>query len=1087
MKTIKCLSKASGTAMPSSNLSLPSIKQQTAFRCAANGSLSKCTRRLLTLVFLAWTAVLSAQKLNWVLHPSAPNDRIIGGDEHFNDMDHDAAGNLLVTGSFEYTADFDPGPNKADLTAVDSLKDIFVAKYDAAGKYLWAFRLGNDGRDEGFGISTDANGNVYVTGTFVGLGVDFDPGPGTALLSGTDAQSTNTFVAKYSPSGGYLWAFGIQSDSIVGRCIQVDGNGDVWVAGSLYPGSQAVDFDPGPGSTNLNTGTNTAFFMAKYTGAGAYQWVRSVGNAAGAFVTDMALDGKGNVLLAGTFFGSIDIDPGPGMTQLTDGGNGDGFVAAYDPSSLLVWAFALQNSDSCTVNGIAVDANGNLFVTGQFYGAGLDLDPGAGTASVSSLGESDIFLAQYNASGAYQWGFSTGSEYADEGRSVAADKDGNVVLSGYFSGLDVDFDLGAGAHTLSTSGEDLDTDIFVAKYTANGDHLWAATVQGNGRDAGNKVLTDENGNVYAAGYFAHSNVDFDPGAAEALLSAGYIHNQDGFIWRLTKDGGYAWAIHAGLYGRDYGNTVCARMTRDAAGNIYIAGLLFGYNVDMDPGPGEALLSATGELSDLYFAKYDKNGNYVWAKRVGGVGFDYGMGIAVDNDGNVYLLGSATPDGSFDYDPGPGEAIFTTDPGSWLNSVLAKYDKDGNYLWSKVLQYCDPRALAVDGNGNAYFAGQFFGVDVDFDPGPGTAYMSTVDDDYNIFMTKFDKNGNYVWAKSMGGSHFESVWDIALDPGGNVCITGDFGSEDADFDPGPGKAILPYLDQSDSYLAKYTSDGEYLWAISIVGKDSEESHCVAVDDKNNIYIAGGFFGTEVDFDPGPGTAYLNATDSTTDIFIAKYSPQGTLIWAKDLGTDEKYEQAWDLSIDATGALYMAGDYRSGNNSQAGKSDIFVGEFDADGNFVAYAGSGITTYCVHASGDGDVLIGGSFYDTVDFDPGADVLALTSDYLYSDFFVVSYDFSGLTGTTDPADSGAELLQNRPNPFKGQTRIGFVLPEACEAQLRVFDASGRELFSKTKNYAEGKHEEMFDATGMSGVLWYELATPFGVVSKKMIVLGDE
>ena len=66
-------------------------------------------------------------------------------------------------------------------------------------------------------------------------------------------------------------------------------------------------------------------------------------------------------------------------------------------------------------------------------------------------------------------------------------------------------------------------------------------------------------------------------------------------------------------------------------------------------------------------------------------------------------------------------------------------------------------------------------------------------------------------------------------------------------------------------------------------------------------------------------------------------------------------------------------------------------------------------------------------------------------------------------------------------------MLPEACEAQLRVFDASGRVLFSQTKNYAEGKHEEMFDATGMSGVLWYELATPFGVESKKMIVLGEE
>ncbi|HRH45275.1 MAG TPA: hypothetical protein PKY82_26790, partial [Pyrinomonadaceae bacterium] len=124
-----------------------------------------------------------------------------------NDIARDAAGNLLVTGSFSLTADFDPGPGRANLIGKGTGKDIFVAKYDATGQYLWAFNLGEAGQDEGFGITSDASGNVYVTGYCEGTGIDFDPGPGSAILDGTGPNNESAFVAKYSPAGDYLWAF----------------------------------------------------------------------------------------------------------------------------------------------------------------------------------------------------------------------------------------------------------------------------------------------------------------------------------------------------------------------------------------------------------------------------------------------------------------------------------------------------------------------------------------------------------------------------------------------------------------------------------------------------------------------------------------------------------------------------------------------------------------------------------------------------------------------------------------------------------------------------------------------------------------
>ncbi len=1086
MNIIKCPHQAYGAAMPSSSLQLLRAMRQAAFYGTAYFTRPVYTRNLFTLLLLVWTMALSAQKLDWVVRPSAPDDNIIGGDEQFNDIARDAAGNLLVTGSFSLTADFDPGPGRANLIGKGTGKDIFVAKYDATGQYLWAFNLGEAGQDEGFGITSDASGNVYVTGYCEGTGIDFDPGPGLAILDGTGPNNESAFVAKYSPAGDYLWAFGISGDSIGGRNIRVDGNGDVFVAGHLYPTGQVIDFDPGLGTTNFNPGNPYAFFVAKYSAGGAYQWAQVAGNDTEAYIEDLELDGSGNILLAGAFFTGVDFDPGPGQTVPGNGGNSDGFVAKYDPSGNLVWVRALENAGSCTVRDLALDQDGNLLLTGQYSGAGLDLDPGTGSTSVSSLGETDIFLAKYDAAGTYQWGFGIGSDHADGGSGLAVDPDGNAYLSGYFAGPGVDFDPGSGTANLSTLADTtFNTDAFVAKYAANGGYLWAKNAKGTGNDSGSRITTDGNGNIYAAGYFSGSNADFDPGPAQVLMSAGYLLNRDGFIWNLTKDGQYGWAVHVGLYGSDfYGAMACNKVARDAAGNVYVTGQIFGYNIDMDPGPGEALLSATGELSDAYFAKYDANGNFVWAKRVGGVDFDYGAGIALDADGNIYLLASSWLETPFDYDPGPGEALLAPEPGVWLNTIVAKYDNDGNYLWAKLLQSCDPRALTVDDNGNTYFTGQFVGTDIDFDPGPGTAYMSTVDDDYNIFMARFDADGNYVWAKSMGGDSYESAWAIALDPDGNVCLGGEFDSDLADFDPGPGEALLTLVKQGDMFLAKYTAGGEYLWARSAGGKGSEEVRGVATDGSGNIYIAGLFFGTGADFDPGPGTLILDSAEDTSDIFLAKYTPSGDLVWARDFGENDQYEQCFDLALDANGALYIAGDYRS-KNPAPGQSAIMVSKFDNSGNHVATTGSGMYTYGVHARGDGEVVVGGSFYDTVDFDPGDNVVEYTSHYQYGDLFIARYDFSGLTRSIDLPDSGVELLQNRPNPFSGSTTIGFILPEAGDARLRIFDATGRLLAERNGHYPAGKSEEAFEFSGISGVLFYELVTPSGTQTRTMTMLA--
>ena len=204
----------------------------------------------LTFALLLWSAAASAQTLDWAVHPYSPVGAEEGGFERAYANTMDAAGNQLVTGYFYNTADFDPGPGTANLST-NNEGDVFVAKYDAAGNYLWAFQIGDNNLDEGLGIETDAGGNVYVTGKFRGTDVDFDPGPGTALLN---SEQYGAFVAKYSPSGAYQWAFALNSVSAAttGYDLKIDGSGNVCVTGdiSAYYNVE-IDLDPDAGEADF--------------------------------------------------------------------------------------------------------------------------------------------------------------------------------------------------------------------------------------------------------------------------------------------------------------------------------------------------------------------------------------------------------------------------------------------------------------------------------------------------------------------------------------------------------------------------------------------------------------------------------------------------------------------------------------------------------------------------------------------------------------------------------------------------------------------------------------------------------------------
>ncbi len=240
-------------------------------------------------------------------------------------------------------------------------------------------------------------------------------------------------------------------------------------------------------------------------------------------------------------------------------------------------------------NSIAVDASGNVYTTGEFYGT-ADFDPGAGTFDLTPVGNSDIFISKLDALGNFVWARSIGGlDSFDKGFSTAVDASGNVYTTGKFEG-NVDFDPGVGTFTLSSAGS---ADIFISKLDAAGNLVWAKAMGGAYHDRGFSIAVDTSGNVYTTGRF-EGTADFDPGVGTfTLTSAGDF---DIFISKLDATGNLVWAKAMGGTSGDAGYSIAV----DASGQVYTTGYFNG-TADFDPGVGTFTLTSAG-YRDIFVYK-----------------------------------------------------------------------------------------------------------------------------------------------------------------------------------------------------------------------------------------------------------------------------------------------------------------------------------------------------------------------------------------------------------------------------------------------------------------------------------------------------
>lgn len=420
-----------------------------------------------------------------------------GSDQQGNAIATDAAGNVLVTGWVSGSANF----GSVNLTAAGG-HDVFVAKLDPGGAYLWAKVFGDVDNQEADAIAVDGSGNVVVTGVVSGS-IDF--GQGSLPCPAGDC----VFVAKLAPTGAPLWGkvFG-NANYGTGAGIAVDSSGNVFVTGFV---NGSADFG---GGTLMSAGGDD-IFVVKLDPTGGLLWAKLFGDISNQKGTGIATDASGNVLVTGHVKGSVDFGSGPMASPVADAI----FVAKFDPTGAPVWSslFPDVSGKGNTATGIAADVSGNVLVTGWVSGS---VDFGSGP--LTSAGGFDVFLAKFDLGGTLLWSHLFGDAASQVGWGVAVDPTANIVVTGYFSGA---VDFGTGTGEIVSAGL---ADIFIAKFKPDGTALWSKRFGDPTNQAGFGVATDPSSNIVVTGYI-RGTIDF--GIPPPLTSMG---GEDIFIAKLSQ-------------------------------------------------------------------------------------------------------------------------------------------------------------------------------------------------------------------------------------------------------------------------------------------------------------------------------------------------------------------------------------------------------------------------------------------------------------------------------------------------------------------------------------------------------------------------
>ena len=954
----------------------------------------------------------------------------------------DSNGNVYLIGNFNVIADFNPSSTETNLTAINSQDgDMFIAKYNANGDFLWVKGIGGTGYVNCSAVVIGGN-FIYMAGKYTNT-IDFDPSANSSNLTSANGSFEAAFMAKYDLNGNHISSKSIDGETDLKFTSIIFSNNQLLVAGNF---SGAVDFDPSTNALNLSSNGRTDIFIAKYSTLFIPQWAYAIGGVDIDTCFSSTVNSSGELIITGGYLDSVDFDPSTATNILLNSSRSvfNTYIAKYSTSGGLIWAKDIQAkvTGSSSTPIIVCDASNNLIVAGIFS-LTSDFDPSI--AGVASLTPSGSFVAKYDTNGNYIWAkkltSTTNKGIIYDGVTT------NVTVFGTFtSSTTSDFDPGTAVYNLDTT---TGTNYF-ASYDTNGNFVYAKNIQPT---ITNIINIDFEG-IYLTGTFSGS-ADFDPSTE---VSTQYSLLTNGFIGRYDTSGAFVYVKAIG--GNKSGNYTGNIISTDGANNIYRAGSLSAIT-DLDPSSNTFNVSSLTSPG-IFISKYTANGNFVWAQTIpGSIGTSLSISVMnTDLNGNTYIIGRATSNGI-------------------TSMFMLKYDTNGNNLWTKQIigSIGVSRRIVFDNQGNFYVTGRISGTStIDFDPSPfGTANLIP-NNSISSFIAKYSPQGDYIWAKTLaqtGSLSDENETDIQI-KNNSLYISGLFAGTII-FNSATNEAFES-LGGINGFVAKYDLNGNYQFAGTFVNNDlnfsdSTASESVTVDNDGNFYVTTYFQGS-IDFDLSPNSEYYLTSISDQinggnfiSYAISKYSSNGTFLWAKSLDSQNVdsgfFSRRVHSFINSNNELILSGqtggsiDFDPSNNdfvittpniNGSNVYNIFMAKYNKEtGDFIwankIDSDTAPTLSSVSMNNNQDIFISGSFYGSADFDLSSGVQTLTSSNpFYFDRFWAKYSTTSLGLEENIITKGYNIY---PNPTNGELFVSH--PLNSEFNITITDITGKVLNTTT------------------------------------------
>ncbi|MBP9081451.1 MAG: T9SS type A sorting domain-containing protein [Bacteroidia bacterium] len=630
-----------------------------------------------------------------------------------NDIRCDVANNYFITGFFCDDATFGKGSGAQTFTAVGP-QDLFIASFNSADSLLFVNVAGGNGAStSGTNLISTNSGTIYLTGSFSNE-IDFDQSSGSLLLN--SPVKLSFFIASYSSSGNIINSFKAEESSAGGfdqaTKVHVTPLNHTYVAGK-FSGTIEVTSQSGPIILNSSGGEEAVVF--KYDETGNLIHAFKIGGTGNDRINAIISDSSGNIYIAGGFSGTVDFNPGAGVTNLVAAGGEDMFFAKYDDNGSLVWARKAGGSGSDGANGLTFDGGNNLIVTGYFSNT-VDMNPAAPVNNLVSAGSADFFIASYNTSGVYVSAIRYGGSGHDSASDILYDATtGSFAVTGKFTGS-VNFNPGGSAMNLTSSGGVTGSDAFFARYNSSGALIWVKQLGSAAISAtinSMQLIQGVTSELLIAGFAqsrngADGNLDLDPGIGSDNMSVQGNDGKDAFVARFVfgnsgNTGNYIWSgKFQSYYDEEITNIAVDRLSETwyAIGN-------FNGEIDLNPDAVFTSLYTPSGASDIFVIAFIGTSNqFNYAESFGGIANDAGTDMALDVNDRLRICGSFT--GTADLAPGIFSSTSVSASGSAdgfliaLGDLCEPVDYQGSSQTITICQGKNFTITAINGNQISFY-------------------------------------------------------------------------------------------------------------------------------------------------------------------------------------------------------------------------------------------------------------------------------------------------------------------------------------------------------------------------------------------------